>query len=439
MVIEYVIVAEWYSQLAYLGKYVLSSDQEGDTCRLCVNGTNASGGLDIAPSNGEVVTPDIFQVQGVIKNNVDAVIFSANSHWILSEKRTFPRVFECPGTDRTITFKPSVWNVTGIAAADVVIFAAKISSDIWEEVTKVREPHQIWVYSTAESPYHSPQVRSSTGLKPLGFGQDFLFNMSFMYHSKSEVVAPFGAYIPFEMTKHERNVEITYKKPIHMVAWASSHCNTVFWNRTGFVESLSSYIPVHKYGTCGNNPISRGFAGLKILKRYKFYIAFENSCCSEYITEKFWQALAIFESVPIVMGPSKADYKRVAPPNSFVFAGDFNDMKDLARYIRRVANNETLYNKYHEWRKYGQVEIYKSIKVYPFTSTESACSLLNYLEQHAWKGTNQPLSMKLDPFGPEWLGSCKPCGNKEWIHIFDLSNNAYNPFVSTHTKWGKLG
>ena len=25
--------------------------------------------------------------------------------------------------------------------------------------------------------------------------------------------------------------------------------------------------------------------------RYKFYLAFENSLCQEYITEKFWKAL----------------------------------------------------------------------------------------------------------------------------------------------------
>ena len=43
-------------------------------------------------------------------------------------------------------------------------------------------------------------------------------------------------------------------------------------------------------------------------KGYKFYLSFENSLCSDYVTEKFWKILK-FNIVPVVLGG--ADYSKV--------------------------------------------------------------------------------------------------------------------------------
>ena len=43
----------------------------------------------------------------------------------------------------------------------------------------------------------------------------------------------------------------------------------------------------------------------------KFYLAFENSLCDDYITEKFHNILENFNTVPVVMGPRKEDYIKV--------------------------------------------------------------------------------------------------------------------------------
>ena len=49
----------------------------------------------------------------------------------------------------------------------------------------------------------------------------------------------------------------------------------------------------------------------EMLKDYKFYLAFENSLCQDYITEKFFQA-ANAGVVPIVYGGiSNLDYEEV--------------------------------------------------------------------------------------------------------------------------------
>ena len=47
-----------------------------------------------------------------------------------------------------------------------------------------------------------------------------------------------------------------------------------------------------------------------IAERYWFYLAFENTICNDYITEKFWRTLDL-KTVPIVMGGG--NYLRDAP------------------------------------------------------------------------------------------------------------------------------
>ena len=60
---------------------------------------------------------------------------------------------------------------------------------------------------------------------------------------------------------------------------------------------------------------------ISCLLPYKFYLAFENSDCEDYITEKFWRTLNKTLSIPIVMG--KGNYKALAPPNSYIHVDDF--------------------------------------------------------------------------------------------------------------------
>ncbi|PIK54647.1 putative alpha-(1,3)-fucosyltransferase 6-like [Apostichopus japonicus] len=361
--------------------------------------------------------------QSVINDTLSAAIFSCNSYWVTGRNQ-FPRTFECPHTDKRISFTASIEDESAIKDVDVVIFAADVNSTVWEKAMAVRTPHQVWVYSTSESAKHSPHVREilkegKGGTRFLGFN-GYKFNMSFSYHSKSEVVAPFGEYIPSthkKLTTNMANINAK-RRAKKMVAWVSSHCYPA-WNRTTFVHDLAKLVPVDTYGACGTNAhLPRNKNTVLLLQKYKFYIAFENNCCSDYITEKFWKALAMLKLVPIVVGASKEDYQRVAPPHSFIYADDFDSVRELARYIRKVATNKTLYNQYHHWRQMSKAVLYTSSRVNPFSSTEGACALLNFLEENAWKG-HQSLRMRIDPFGPDWLGSCGLCGKHEWMTTYE--------------------
>ena len=61
--------------------------------------------------------------------------------------------------------------------------------------------------------------------------------------------------------------------------------------RLQYATELSQYISVDIYGACGTMKCPRSESGNcndLLRTKYKFYLAFENSNCEDYITEKFF-------------------------------------------------------------------------------------------------------------------------------------------------------
>ena len=115
-----------------------------------------------------------------------------------------------------------------------------------------------------------------------------------------------------------------------MAFWVVSHCETAS-KREKYVEALEKFIDVDIYGKCGplDCPEENMDCFFNLTEGYKFYLAFENSLCNEYITEKFWRSVRL-PIVPVVMGAT--NYSTIAPPHSFIDVNDF----DTGMYILPV-------------------------------------------------------------------------------------------------------
>jgi len=73
-----------------------------------------------------------------------------------------------------------------------------------------------------------------------------------------------------------------------LVAWFVSNCESESL-REKYVQTMKKYIDVDVYGKCGDHVCWVGEQDecYNILERdYKFYLAFENSFCRDYVTEK---------------------------------------------------------------------------------------------------------------------------------------------------------
>ena len=51
------------------------------------------------------------------------------------------------------------------------------------------------------------------------------------------------------------------------------------------------------------------------------------------------------------MGPSISDYRKVAPPYSFIHVDQFKSPKQLALYLHKVANDKRLFLSYFDWKQ----------------------------------------------------------------------------------------
>ncbi|XP_059176639.1 alpha-(1,3)-fucosyltransferase C-like [Physella acuta] len=149
----------------------------------------------------------------------------------------------------------------------------------------------------------------------------------------------------------KKNYDQIYSSKTFQAAWFVSHCYAQSM-RGMYVERMRSVLDVHIFGECGdgNHTCQEGTnrrhadsdVCLPMLSRsYFFYLAFENSICKDYVTEKFFKLFYDVDVIPVVRGG--ADYKSFFPPKTFVDAADFDTPEELAEYLRKLSQNKQLY------------------------------------------------------------------------------------------------
>ena len=154
------------------------------------------------------------------------------------------------------------------------------------------------------------------------------------------------------------------------VAWLVSNCKAPSL-RLQYVEELSKYIDVDIFGKCGNKQCPDNMHCYDYLsKHYKFYLAFENSLCLDYITEKAWRALEK-GLVPVVLG--MGPYLGTLPPNSFIEVKSFTSPKALAKYLKLLHSNDSLYMEYFKWHENYELGS---------NGDSGPCGLCEYFKKH---------------------------------------------------------
>ena len=75
-------------------------------------------------------------------------------------------------------------------------------------------------------------------------------------------------------------------KCVSVQMWLNSTSH-MRWPFVRIVVSLQKHLQVDVYGKCG--PLSCDDCHLMLHRHYKFYLAFENSLCKDYVTEKLFK------------------------------------------------------------------------------------------------------------------------------------------------------
>ena len=235
-------------------------------------------------------------------------------------------------------------------------------------------PHlenQQWIFFIKESPHYGHFRAKSF---------DNMFNLTMTYRMDSDIPVPYGAMRPLHQWEEKPKIGNMAAGKTKLVAWFVSNCNTKS-KREAYVRTLSKYIPVDIYGNCGPlNCTEKELCMEMLSKTYKFYLALENSICKDYASEKLWNMMEI-NIIPVVMGGF--DYKSYLPPKSVIDVRDFNKASDLADYLRKLDNNDALYNEYFEWKREFKVMLLPEI------INLATCQLCYHLHKKSGSGRVQ--------------------------------------------------
>lgn len=263
-----------------------------------------------------------------------------------------------------------------------------------------RPAHQRWVFLTDENPFHTFTLGSATTKMKDYNG---IFNWSMTYRMDSDVPVPSGRALP--LTKAEkllqkeqrRNGKIEEKSKLAAIMMSNCGGKNKRWE---YVQLLRKHMPVDVYGACGNLRCDGHFRkDCPRLNDYKFYLAFENGDCREYVTEKVWWNAYHKGAVPVIMGASLQDCVRLLPPKSFIHVRNFSSPASLAQYLLYLNKSPSEYNRFLQWKRNFKVVNEHGYFQSPVYHYCRLCEALNY---------NDPAPKVYDKLEDFW-NSSKDC------------------------------
>jgi len=203
---------------------------------------------------------------------------------------------------------------------------------------------QIWIFKLNESPLSRPDP----GLLPY----ENMFNWTMTYRRDSDVYAQNGEFMlrgharrPFKFLPLKLDDESLAKKKL--IAGMISNCDPNS-QRLQYISLMKNYTEVDIYGRCGPLKCDRKKNCYRLFgEQYKFFLAFENSFCVDYVTEKAFQPLR-YGMVPIVRGGG--DYSQIFPRGSYINTQNFSSVRELVNYLKFLDSNHDEYRKYFEFR-----------------------------------------------------------------------------------------
>jgi hypothetical protein len=205
---------------------------------------------------------------------------------------------------------------------------------------------QIFVFFILESP-----TRSYSGFQDTGYSFKDVFNLTFSFLDSplTDIYMPMGG---MQLREEPDDQYLPYLETIRnktLVAWFVSNCNAPS-ARLEYAQELAKHVPVHIYGDCGNYSCPPGEIQCysKIIQSYLFYLAFENSYCQDYATEKLFRTLTT-HMVPLIYG--YGNYSRLLPDKSYIDVRDYSSPRELARYLLLLQKFPRKYMEHVQWKR----------------------------------------------------------------------------------------
>ena len=249
---------------------------------------NASASISkLDPGNGEVSSSSPLNTTRVVRRKWSVLLVYTG---FFGQQEWFRITEDCKSPQLNGSCSKDLFNVTydkgRFLESDYVLFHGRDmpSTSHMRMIWKKKPSSQFWIYHIMESPKATPDTRPLNGM----------FDITMTYRVDSDIRGSYGWYeeIPLKDQKNVLQEDFSVGKT-KLVSWMVSNCDAQL--RKLFVHELQKYIAVDVFGSCSREfgqPKSCPKESCKdIIKKYKFYLSFENALCKDYITEKYWSHL----------------------------------------------------------------------------------------------------------------------------------------------------
>ena len=214
--------------------------------------------------------------------------------------------------------------------------AMHLLTDLLHATSLKRVSKQWWIMMNEEPPTYS---------KIYPFLRNYpVFNWTMTYRIDSDISGIYAVVSPGVFRDGFDPKRNYLENKTIEVSGMISNC---IYHRMRAVKALMKHINVNLMGKCSGN---KAAGAESQIRRSKFYLAFENTLCVDYVTEKTYKNAYQNEAVPIILSGANLSNPQIVPPGSYIDASKFKSAKELADYLKYVGGNKEVYNKFFEWR-----------------------------------------------------------------------------------------
>ncbi|KAL3092766.1 hypothetical protein niasHS_007975 [Heterodera schachtii] len=258
------------------------------------------------------------------------------------------------------------------SSASAVIFHVR---HYFKPLPKSRRPEQLYAMMSIESPHWCYEKMENV--------PDDYFNVSLTYHSASTIPVPYGQLTPIApLTSPEEiwsaaEISERMSRKKRFALQIVSHCGAPS-GRDLLTKQLQKLIELDVFGKCSRKNCDGQKCYQQQMESHFFYLAFENTVCSEYVTEKFWNALRSL-TVPVVLCREVVRESGI-PDDLYIAADDFDNATALADHLKALHKDKNRYLGYFNWTKFYQKRWVPTVK------TSAFCQLCEIVHQQMEEG-----------------------------------------------------
>ena len=259
-----------------------------------------------------------------------------------------------------------------------------------------KKPGQVWILLQWES----TQMHTHLAPQSAPVYMKNKINWTVSYSTNADIYLPYGRLrqLPKEARPHRNYIQIANSKTKDAV-WIVSHCQT-FSKREHYVKILKKYISVDILGACGE----KWNCGRKLIHdrcfdiyntTFRYNLAFENSLCQEYITEKFYENYK-YDILQVVRGNTPSKKPINISHEAYISANDFKNAHQLGKFLRSLRSNPQKYASM--LRKKDEYTVVPYMELFRDAGCE-ICKRLHSVDKYR--------SVYSDPF--QWMREKEPC------------------------------